>query len=778
MQRYARRKNGVIFEWKNVIWRALALFFCENILNCDVRAAMATSRYRRIDMIRLEIKDFTLDVGKYKGLACTAPCSKYTALLEHGFIGDPAVGLNAKAAEVYADKDCELTAEFDVSSLMTSMKSVHLRLDGIMGACDVILNGKEIAKISNAHRTYSFDVKTKITIGKNTLCLKFDASSPSRGVSALSGSAPCASDMGISRKVELVGFNHKVISGLKIKQIHSENQVRLDMSLDTIGYDEYSRAVATLTSPGGMVYFCGFLGGEGSITISDPNLWWPSGLGMQNLYRLNVNLYSDKEIEDTCELRIGLRTVSFEKDEISGLSLPLINGVPMFPMGAVYKCESLLLPKIDEAVTRRIITAAKDANMNSVYVDGSSYYPDDAFFCACDEMGLLVWQQIPDLPAGADADDSKFAAEIMAEMSENLTRIAPHPSLGVIVGNPTIAKMFGEGVSHSARFSDFDGMNVFDPSGELAAGVKILSYDSLPAYDSLPSFASDGERNLGSEAYEFHGATNERVMAMLSGAYDMLPYPTDDDEMYYILGMSAAERARIAVESIRKTSASRSGIFFDALNDTWPTISSAGADYFGRRKPLHYFERRFFGALAVTVERKGTRVKFIAQNSGRADVNGVFSYSILDNQNRPVFKDSFPIKIVAGENMEIHNVDLGSVIPGHEREYYLSYAVSGDSTPYRGSYLFTPIKRFNFREPTFAVNISGNGSEYTVSVSSDCFAKGVELSFPDIEASVDDNYFDIVTKAPVRVKLKTARPITVEKLKRIMNIRSVYDLGR
>ena len=730
-------------------------------------------------MIRLEIKDFALEVGKLTSLACAAPCSKYSALLEHGFIGDPAIGLNAKAAEVYADKDCSLTAEFDVSSLIMSMKSVHLRLDGIMGACTVLLNGKEIAEIANVHRSYSFDVKTKISVGKNTLCLKFDSSKSARGVAAFSDpSSPLFGDMGIARKVELVGFNHKVISGLKIKQVHSENQVRLDLSLDTIGYDDYSRAVATLTSPGGMVYYCGFLGGVGSITISDPNLWWPSGLGMQNLYRLNVNLYSDKEIEDTCEMRIGLRTVSFEKDEVTELSLPIINGVPMFPMGAVYKAENLLLPKIDEATTRRIIETAKDAGMNSVYVDGSSYYPDDAFFCACDEMGLLVWQQVPDLGDAKDVDEGNFAAEIMAEMSENLTRLAPHPSLGVIVGNDKIAAMFGEGEGQAARFSDFDGMNVFDPAGEFLAGMKMISYDCLPVRGSLECFMSDDERNLGSEAYEFHGATGERVMKMMSDAFDVLPYPIDEDELYYVLGMSAAEHSRLAVEEIRKTSASRSGIFFKSMNDTWPTISSAGADYYGRRKPLHYFERRFFGTLVVMAQMKGTRVKFIAQNSGRADVNGVFSYSILDNKNRPVFKDSFPIKIVAGENMELHNVDLGSVIPGHEREYYLSYSVSGDSTAYRGVYLFCPIKRFELPKPVYTVNIVGNGTEYTVSVSSDCFAKGVELSFPEIEASLSDNYFDIVTKAPVRVNLRTARPITVEKLKRIMKIRSIYDLGR
>ena len=42
----------------------------------------------------------------------------------------------------------------------------------------------------------------------------------------------------------------------------------------------------------------------------------------------------------------------------------------------------------------------------------------------------------------------------------------------------------------------------------------------------------------------------------------------------------------------------------------------------------------------------------------------------------------------------------------------------------------------------------------------------------------DKNYFDITGKAPVRLRLKTPRMTSIEKLKRVMKIRSVYDLGK
>lgn len=735
-------------------------------------------------MVKHEIKSFTLDVGEYIGLACSAPCSKYSVLLQHGFIEDPSKGLAAIDALRYADKACCFTAELDVSALMMSMKSVFLRFEGLDAACRVELNGKEIARTRSSHRSYDIDVKTKVTVGKNTLKLFFDPKGDD-GVRCIESSfgsdhSPKLPDCGIFRGASLVGFNHKLISGVTVKQTHTDRQVRLDLTLNTLGYDEMSRAVATLTSPAGNVYFCGFMNGEGSITISEPNLWWPNGLGMQSLYRLNVNLYSDTEIEDTYEMRIGLRTVSMVRDLTTGRPGLLVNGVPMFPMGAKYMPEDALLPRLTEQRTRALLEAAKLANMNSVFVDGVGYYPEEHFFRSCDELGLMVWQQIP---ASSEKFSSKpgFAEEIKAEMANNLTRMALHPSFGVIIGNERLTEIFASESKDGrldSKFSDFEGMNVFDASGELADTVKIISYDSIPTYKSVCQFTDPDKRNLGSDVFEAHGATAERVINMLSLAYENYPYANGMNELSYVLGLSSAELSRTAVESARSSDVRYSGIFIRSLNDTWPSVSSSGIDYYGDARPLHFFERRFFAPVTVMVEKKGTRVKFTVANSTKNDYHGIFAYSIMDSKNRPVFKDSFPIKARASENMEVHNVDLGSVVPGHENEYYLLYSVTDNThEPSRGVYLFTTPKRFKFNKPTYTTQISGNGTEYILEIASDCFAKGVEISFSDTDALLENNYFDITGKAPVKIRMKTKRPITVEKLKRIIKLRSVYDLG-
>ena len=54
--------------------------------------------------------------------------------------------------------------------------------------------------------------------------------------------------------------------------------------------------------------------------------------------------------------------------------------------------EDSLLSRITPDRTRRLIDSCRKANFNSIRVWGGGGYPSDAFFDACDEAGLIVWQ--------------------------------------------------------------------------------------------------------------------------------------------------------------------------------------------------------------------------------------------------------------------------------------------------------------------------------------------------------------------------------------------------
>ena len=79
---------------------------------------------------------------------------------------------------------------------------------------------------------------------------------------------------------------------------------------------------------------------------------------------------------------------------------------------------------------RAALVDVQRANMNMVRITGVSVYEDDAFFDACDELGILVWQDV--MFANMDPpDDPDFVAGVEAEVSQLLSRVGHRASLAV-----------------------------------------------------------------------------------------------------------------------------------------------------------------------------------------------------------------------------------------------------------------------------------------------------------------------------------------------------------
>lgn len=65
---------------------------------------------------------------------------------------------------------------------------------------------------------------------------------------------------------------------------------------------------------------------------------------------------------------------------------------------------------------------------------GGGYYPDGAVYDACDEYGILVWQ---DLMFGCNVYDLEdhFEQNILAETTDNVRRLRHHACMALWCGN-------------------------------------------------------------------------------------------------------------------------------------------------------------------------------------------------------------------------------------------------------------------------------------------------------------------------------------------------------
>ena len=134
----------------------------------------------------------------------------------------------------------------------------------------------------------------------------------------------------------------------------------------------------------------------------------------------------------------------------------MFNAVKIFAMGADYIPEDCILARMTPERTRWLLEQARAAHHNCIRVWGGGHYPADAFYDACDELGLVVWQDFMFACAVYDLTEA-FEANIIAEAVDNIKRLRHHASLGLWCGNNEM-EMFvelGVWVNKPSQKSDY-----------------------------------------------------------------------------------------------------------------------------------------------------------------------------------------------------------------------------------------------------------------------------------------------------------------------------------
>lgn len=171
----------------------------------------------------------------------------------------------------------------------------------------------------------------------------------------------------------------------------------------------------------------------GELKIPDVQLWWPHTHGEPVLYMASLTLCDSAGKAEFSLGALGFRTI--ELDTAGGDFRIKVNGVPVFCRGACWTPLDPVSLRTTPDQCRAAVGQAREAGMNMLRVTGTTVYEEDHFYAACDEMGVLVWQDFMfanmDYPSG----DEAFMQSVRAEATQQLRRLYPHPCLAVLCGN-------------------------------------------------------------------------------------------------------------------------------------------------------------------------------------------------------------------------------------------------------------------------------------------------------------------------------------------------------
>ena len=248
---------------------------------------------------------------------------------------------------------------------------------------------------------------------------------------------------------------------------------------------------------GSALIHCG--GREASLRFTAPNTlagtlclpgiapWFPHTHGEPALHGLTLTLGGE-----TFDLgRIGFRSLTVDRGtDGNGFGL-VVNGVQIFCRGACWSSADVITLACGRAAYEPWLRMAREAGMNMIRLPGVMAYEDESFFALCDELGIMVWQEMALANFDYPQADEGFRDAIRAEAEHLLERTQGSPSLVVLCGG---SEVFQQAAMLGAPPEAWSGP-VFDvilPAAVAAKRPDIAYVPNSPSGGALPFVANAG----------------------------------------------------------------------------------------------------------------------------------------------------------------------------------------------------------------------------------------------------------------------------------------------
>lgn len=177
------------------------------------------------------------------------------------------------------------------------------------------------------------------------------------------------------------------------------------------------------------------VGVHGALDCSQLARWWPTGYGEPARHEAVLSV----DGVAVHRAMVGLREVAAGRSASDGLAVD-INDRRIFCRGAVWNPLDPVSLQPDPAALRRTLTTLTAAGLNMVRLPGTNAYESEVFHDLCDELGILVWQDLALANLQPPAGDEAWLAVLDAEVAQLSARLSAHASTAVVCGGSEVGQ--------------------------------------------------------------------------------------------------------------------------------------------------------------------------------------------------------------------------------------------------------------------------------------------------------------------------------------------------
>ena len=806
------------------------------------------------------------DEGEW--LPATVPGCIHTDLLAAGVIPDPFFGDNEKDLQWIGEKKWVYACTFTADDSLLMHDKIYITFEGLDTYAEATLNGKYLFNADNMFLKWRTNIKSHLKSGENYLEIRFRAAGPieagkrsSLGYGLPGGDrvftrkaayhygwdwGPRYVTCGVWRPVRITGWSDTMIRNLIATTFALSEEraivnigINVDFGhkgkaeliiLDKTRGRRYSRMVRFTRDHESNLFNFEF-------RIPDPQFWWPAGLGSQALQRYTAEIYVDNMLIDSAELCFGFRKMELVTDkDAEGESFYLkINGIPVFMKGANWIPMDSFLPRPGPGDYRRLLTAAKDANMNMLRVWGGGVYEDEIFYDLCDSLGIVVWQDFM-FACAMYPGDQEFIAGSLKEARQNIMRLRGHPCLalwcgnnennegwhnwgwqndysrkqcgeirrayeflfGIVLPNAVISADAGTNEHirayhpSSPRYGRADPKSLTEGDAHYwgvwhdAEPFEILEdriprfmsefgFQSLPSMKTVEMFTGPDERHLESEAmqsHQKHPRGYELIREYMERWYRV---PEKFEDYIYVSQLLQAEGMRIGLTAQRRAMPYCMGTLYWQLNDCWPAVSWSSINFSGEWKALHYAVKRAFEPVLVSTATEDGMLHLYIVSDRLEEIGGWMTMRLAGFDGTVLWERTTAVKAPPNGSVKVFSIPLDVLLSGADRSavvFSAEFTCPGEKPPVAIRYFVHP-KDMKLPDPRFKFAILHGRPGVIFTMKAQTLVKNLFLQLDGVHFS--DNFFDILPGETVDVTIETDLPMReIKDRLRIKTLRDTY----
>jgi len=789
--------------------------------------------------------------------SCNLPNSIYKILNADGIIENPYWQDQEVKIAWVDEQSWWFRTQFDLDSTLLISTTIESIFDGLDGFAKIYLNNSLIIVADNSFRNWRSDCKKLLLEKSNLLEIRFEPTLnyASQRYSELAHPLPGNERVMLRKPQFLFGWDFgpkmtgcAIRSVPKLKftsqtiiddfRIHtqeiSENQALLELIVNVQSSNKGQGNILLEIGKDSFLMEFEYDSGRAKhafeFVIYNPKLWWPSGQGEAFLYQATISLFDQAQtmLKSSMQKQFGIRTISLvqEPDEFGKSFYFLINGKAVFIKGANYVPADVL--DLYHINPDSFIKSLAKSNFNMIRIWGGGTYEKDEFYSACDQNGIMVWQDFM-YACAMYPGDVDFLNNAAIEAKEQVSRLSSHPSIALWCGNnesneawhnwgwqkdiskktneriwtdyqklfqeilPGIVKengnrssyiesspLFGRGDPRFKSEGDAHDWGIWHDEmpfevlkNRVPRFMSEFGFQSFPDVRTLSKFVDEKELRLDSKILLSHQKHPKGQQIIEKYASSEMPTPKDLEGFVYLNQVLQAEGIGKGIIEHRMAKPYCMGTLYWQLNDCWPGISWSSIDHEGNWKALHHKVSLLYQPVLCHL-RVDENSWSLAYCSDLVDQDSLkIKLRIMDIEGREYFQWKTSLITDSEQANSIYQLNLLDFMDQpDDKEIFgvLDWQYKDFSS--QNIYFNNAIKNIEFIKANFeidSINVFKNGFKFKIKA--DQFVKATWLQeIGDLKFY--PNYFDLAPQEWKEIFVSTAQSqLNASQI----NIKSMFD---